>query len=621
MENLLNQPIPFKAETRQLLNILVHSLYTEKEIFLRELISNASDALTRLNFEMLTNRNVIDPDSELAIHITPRPEEKLLIISDNGIGMTADELHENLGVIAHSGARAFVEAADKGENLSEIIGQFGVGFYSAFMVAEWIKVESRSHRPEASPASWYSDGSDVFTIGASDKTNRGTDVIIKLTEEAAEFVKEYRLREVIKRHSDFIPYPIYLGDSKEQVNRQTAIWRQQPRLVEQKEYDAFYQQLTLDFDPPMVHSHMVVDAPVQLYTILFIPSDPEKRLFTIRKQTGLKLYSRKVLIQEYCNDLLPEYLSFVQGVVDTEDLPLNVSRESIQANKIMVNLKKLITNKVLDTLTDLARDKPEIYQKFWEAYSRYIKQGIAIETGDVEQLFPLIRFHTTTYADKWSSFKDYISRMKPEQKDIFYILADDARSAHLSPHLDLLNNYGYEVILFTDPLDAFMLVRLTKFENYPLKNAASADLELLEEEQDSVGATTASENYPELIQRFKLKLGDRVADVRISTRLVNSPARLVDLGDSPQQELQRVYRIIQQDYKIPKKVLELNPKHPILIHLKDLQPNNSLSDVIIEQIYENALLLEGLHPDPASMIERIQEIMQAALAANRTQES
>lgn len=619
MEEVANQPIPFKAETRQLLNILVHSLYTEKEIFLRELISNASDALTRMNFEMLTNRNVIDPDSELAIRIIPKPEERTLIISDNGIGMTADELHDNLGVIAHSGARAFVEATEKGENLSEIIGQFGVGFYSAFMVAEWIKVESRSYRPEASPASWYSDGSDVFTLGSSEKTDRGTDVIIKLTEEAAEFVKEYRLREVIKRHSDFIPYPIYLGDSKEQVNRQTAIWRQQPRQVDPKEYDAFYQQLTLDFDPPLAHAHMVVDAPVQLYTVLFIPSDPDKRIFTIRKQTGLKLYSRKVLIQEYCNDLLPEYLSFVQGVVDTEDLPLNVSRESVQANKIMVNLKKLITNKVLDTLTELANNKPETYLKFWEKYLGYIKQGIAIETVETEKLYPLVRFHTTAFPGDWSSFKDYISRIKPEQKEIYYILADDQRSAMLSPHLDLVNKHGYEVILFTDPLDAFMLMRLTRYEDHPLKNVATAELEPAGEEKDEEAVESVPpESFTDLTRRFKEKLGDRVVEVRISQRLVNSPARLVDPGDAPQQELQRVYRIIQHDYETPKKVLELNPKHPILIRLNDLAPNNPLSDAIIEQIYENALLLEGLHPDPASMIERIQEIMQAALATNKT---
>jgi molecular chaperone HtpG len=618
MEAPEHQPIPFRAETRQLLNILVHSLYTEREIFLRELISNASDALTRFNYEMLTQRDVLDPGLELAIHIKVNPDERMLIVSDSGIGMTADELMENLGTIAHSGARAFVDAASKGENLTEIIGQFGVGFYSAFMVAEWIRVETRSYSPEGSAATWYSDGSDVFTIEPSDKTQRGTDVIIKLNEDAAEFAQESRLREVIKRHSDFIAYPIFLGDSQEQVNRQSAIWRQQPRQVEEKEYEAFYQQMTLDFDPLLTHAHMVVDAPVQMYTLLFIPSNPEQKIFSLRKQPGLKLYSRKVLIQEYCLDLLPEYLQFVQGVVDTEDLPLNVSRESIQANKIMVNLKKLVTNKILDTLKDLSAKNPENYYKFWEAYSRYIKQGIAIEPGDTDPLNPLVRFHTTTNPVEWSSFDEYIARMKPPQKEIYYILADDQRSALLSPHLDQIYKHGYEVILFTDPVDAFMLVRLTKYEDYLLKNVASVDLEPVPEDNKETQETVPAEGYSDLTQRFKDKLGERVSDVRITQNLDKSPARLVDAGGAPQQELQRVYRLIQQDYEVPKKVLELNPKHSIIIHLNDLPANDLISAAIIEQIYENALLLEGLHPDPASMIERIQSIMQAALEQHST---
>jgi molecular chaperone HtpG len=611
-----NQPIPFRAETRQLLNILVHSLYTEREIFLRELISNASDALTRLNYEMLTQREVLDPSLELAIHITVNPEDRTLIVSDTGVGMTADELIENLGTIAHSGARAFIDAASQGENLSEIIGQFGVGFYSAFMVAEWIRVETRSYHPDASAAAWYSDGSDEFSIESSDKTQRGTDVIIKVNEEALEFVEESRLREVIKRHSDFVAYPIFLGDSQEQVNRQSAIWRQQPRQVEEKEYDAFYQQLTLDFEPPLTHAHMVVDAPVQMYTMLFIPTNPEQKIFSLRKQPGLKLYSRKVLIQEYCQDLLPEYLQFVQGVVDTEDLPLNVSRESIQANKIMLNLKKLVTNKVLDTLEELSNKNPENYYKFWEAYSRYIKQGIAIETGDTDPLNALVRFHTTAHSDEWSSFQDYISRMKPEQKEIYYILADNQRSALHSPHLDQVYKQSYEVILFTDPLDAFMLVRLTKYEDYPLKNVASIELEPALEDSQEAQEAVPVEHYTNLIQRFKEKLGERVGDVRITQSLVNSPSRLVDHEGAPQQELQRVYRLIQQDYEVPKKVLELNPKHTIIMQLNDLPENNPLSGIIVEQIYENALLLEGLHPDPASMIERIQSLMQAALTTH-----
>src|SRR4030042_368577 len=324
----MTQPIPFKAETRQLLDILIHSLYTEREIFLRELISNASDALTRMSFVMLTNRDVLDPDVELAITITADSNAGILTISDTGIGMSADELAENLGTIAHSGARAFMTAAKEGaKNVSEIIGQFGVGFYSAFMVAEWIRVTSRSYLADTSAATWYCTGNDTYTIEPAQKIERGTTIEIKLKEDAKEFAQESRLSEVIKKHSDFISFPIYLGEKKEQANKQTAIWRLAPRKVEKKDYEDFYHQLTLDFSPPLTYIHLSVDAPVQMYAILYVPSQSERNLFSIRKEDGLKLYSCNVLIQEYCKDILPEYYRFIQGVVDTEDLPLNVSRE------------------------------------------------------------------------------------------------------------------------------------------------------------------------------------------------------------------------------------------------------------------------------------------------------
>ena len=314
--------ISFKAETRQLLDILIHSLYTDKEIFLRELISNASDALTRLDFEMLKNRDVLDPGVELSIRIIPNEAEKTLTIQDTGIGMTAEELAENLGTIAHSGAREFIDAAQlaavdgNGSKLTDLIGQFGVGFYSAFMAAEWIRVTSRSYRPDAQAATWYCTGADTFSIVPAERENRGTDVVIKLKEDASEFTLEYRLRDIIHRHSDFIPYPIYLGDGKEPVNQRTALWRQQPREISQETYDEFYRQLTLDHESPLAHVHMVVDAPVQMYALLFIPKSPERNFFSSRREPGLKLYARKVLIQEYNKDLLPEYLGFVQGVVD-----------------------------------------------------------------------------------------------------------------------------------------------------------------------------------------------------------------------------------------------------------------------------------------------------------------
>lgn len=611
------QPVAFKAETRQLLNILVHSLYTEREIFLRELISNSSDALTRVSFETLTNREVLDPDAELSIRITANPDQRTLTISDSGIGMTAEEMVQNLGTIAHSGARAFVEVVEKGaKNISDIIGQFGVGFYSAFMVAEWIKVISRSYLPEAQAAAWFSSGEDTYTIEPADKPDRGTTVILKLKEEAAEFSQESRLREIIRKHSDFVAYPIYLGGSTEQVNRQTALWRQSPRQVEAKEYEDFYKQLTLDFEAPLTHAHMVVDAPVQMYALLFIPSNSERGFLSPRREDGLKLYSRKVLIQEYCKELLPEWLRFVDGVVDSEDLPLNVSRESFQATRTMAQLKKLVTSKIMDTLKEIARSDAGRYNQFWEAFGRAIKQGVAIEQAEPEELYPLLRFHTTKRPTEWISLDDYVQQMKEGQNDIYYIVGDEERSLIYSPHLDMVREQDYEVLLMADPLDAFMLVRLNKYGDHPLVNVANADLkvpETTDDKQEESETPSQEPDYSTLIDRFKAQLGDQVTDVRTTNRLSGSPARLVDPEGAPNQEMQRVYRLLNKDFQAPKKVLELNPRHPILARLNELPPDNPLASLVIEQVYEDALLIEGLHRDPAAMITRIQKLMEAVL--------
>jgi molecular chaperone HtpG len=609
------QPYPFKAETRQLLDILIHSLYTEREIFLRELVSNASDALTRVDFEILTNRDVLDAGAELSIRISADPEEHTLTITDTGIGMTAEELVENLGTIAHSGARAFIEAAREGRtNLTDIIGQFGVGFYSAFMVAEWIRVASRSFLPEAQAASWYSTGADTYTVGPAEKAERGTTVTIQLKEDAAEFAQEARLREVIRRHSDFIPFPIYVGDDKEQANRQTALWRQNPRQVEKDAYDEFYKQLTLDFEAPLAHAHMAVDAPVQMYSLLFIPASPERGLFSLRKENGLKLYSRKVMIQEYSKDLLPEYLQFVQGVVDSEDLPLNVSRESVQSNRVMVQLRKLVTSKVVDMLSLVAKERPDDYRRFWEAFSQYIKQGVAMEQVEPESLYPLLRFRTNTHPEDWTSLLDYTGRMPEGQPAIYYLMGDDVRSIVYSPHLDVVRRHGYEVLLLTDPVDAFMLIRLNQYGDHPLANIATAELKLPEEEaQPAEGEPAEEQDFKPLVDRFKRHLGERVSEVRTTGRLTDSPARLVDPEGSLNQEMQRVYRLLNKDYEAPKKVLEINPGHPILARLNALPEDSPVAHLVVEQIYDDALLIEGLHPDPASMISRIQKLMETAL--------
>ncbi len=615
-------PIPFKAETRQLLDILIHSLYSEREIFLRELISNASDALTRVDFEIVRGREVLDPGAELAIRITVDEQEKTLTVSDSGIGMVSEEMVDNLGTIARSGARDFIAAAQTageqadGRKISDLIGQFGVGFYSAFMVADWIRVDSRSSRPDAQAASWYSTGSDTYTVELAEKNERGTAVTLKLKEDADEFLKPYRLREIVRKHSDFIPFPIYIGDDKEPANERTAIWRQSPREVEKETYEAFYHQLTLDPEPPLVYAHMAVDAPVQMYAVVFTPSSAERGMFILRREPGLKLYARKVLIQEYNKDLLPEYLGFIQGVVDSEDLPLNVSRETIQSNRVMANLKKLVTGKVLDMLKKLAEEDKDKYEQFWREFGRFLKQGVAMDERDPDALYPLLRFRSSLQPEAWSSFEDYVGRMQPGQERIYYIMGDDERSVVHSPHLDVIRRYGYEALLLTDPVDAFMIMRLMKYKDFQLENVASPNLQLPEkaEEKPAEGEETAPESdYTALVDRFKAELGDQVADVHTTDKLSEAPARLVNPSGALTAEMQRAYRLLNREFDMPKKVLEINPKHPIIAGIGSLPEDSPLAELIIAQIFEDALLIEGLHPDPASMVQRIQKLIVEAL--------
>ena len=615
-----SQPIAFKAEIKQLLNILIHSLYTEREIFLRELVSNASDALTQMQFVSLTNRDVLDPDAELKIHISVDEDEKIITISDTGIGMTQDELIQNLGTIAQSGARAFIEASqEENTNLADIIGQFGVGFYSVFMVADWVRVTSRSYKLGESAALWYASGEDTFTVESAEKESRGTTIEIQLNDEAAEFASEFQIREIIKRHSDYVPFPIFVGDGEEQANRQTAIWRQSPKQVEEKEYTDFYKHLTLDFEDSLARIHYRADAPLQVYSLLFIPGKPERNMFSLRKEDGLKLYVRKVLIQEYNKDLLPNHFRFIQGVVDTEDLPLNVSREAIQSSPVIARLKKVLTNQVINKLKELSKEEPENYGKFWDNFGPYIKEGISTEPVESENLAPLVRFHTTSHTETWESFDEYIERMKSGQDKIYYILGDDARSVARSPHLDYFRENGYEVITLTDPMDSFMLMGLRKYGDYDLQNVAASDIELpdadVKGDEETKPEELPEEAFNKLVERFKTQLGERVTDVRATDRLRGSVARLVDPDGAVGQEMQRVYRLVDRDYEIPKKVLELNPRHTIITHLNEVSSEDSLAADIIEQIYESALLIEGLHPDPASMLPRIQELMERALGA------
>lgn len=620
----------FQAEIKQLLDILVHSLYTEREIFLRELVSNASDALNRVQFELLTNREVLDPDAPLEIRITVDEEAGTLTISDTGIGMNSDEMINNLGVIARSGAKAFIQAmkdaATAGTDTpaaQNVIGQFGVGFYSVFMVADKVRVVSRSYLPDSQAYVWESTGDEQYTITPTEREGRGTDVIVYLKEDDKEFLRSWTLKEAIRRHSDYIAFPIYIGDETEPTNKQIAIWRQTASEVTDEQYDDFYKMMTLDFNQPQHRIVMRADVPIQFYALLYIPAQRELGMFTSRKQPGLKLYARKVLIQEYCKDLLPEYLSFVQGVVDSEDLPLNVNRESVQANRVMVNLKKTLTSKVLGELKKLAKNNRDTYLPIYHEFGRFFKQGLAISPTERDDLEPLLFFPSTKTDndadDDLVTLDAYVDRLAENQDEIYYIVGDDFVSTQRSPHLDAFRQRGIEVLYFTDPIDPIMLSTLDAYRGHKFRSVDEADIDLSsigqpKEDDQPKREALSEDNFTALRDRFAQILGDRVQDVRQSKTLVGSPARLVSEDGAAQRQMFRINRLLDRDYDLPVKILELNPRHPLLHNLNGLLAagDNPLIDMVVEQVFETALLQDGLHPDPASMAARITALMQAA---------
>lgn len=626
---MTQQTYTFQAEIQQLLDILVHSLYTEREIFLRELISNASDALHRIQFEMLTNREVNDPDVDLHIDITVDEEAGTITISDTGIGMTQEDMVNNLGVIARSGAKAFIEAMKENQNgntsAQDVIGQFGVGFYSVFMVADKVRVVSKPHLPGESAHAWESNGGDQYTIEEAERDVRGTDIIVHMKEEDKEFLSNWKIKDIIRRHSDYVAFPIFVGDDEEPTNKQTALWRQQPSDITEEQYNDFYKMMTMDFmHGPLHHIHMRADVPLQFYALLYVPSSAEPNMLSPRKEPGLKLYARKVLIQEYNKDLLPEYLQFVQGVVDTEDLPLNVNRETVQANRVMATLKKTITNKVLTELKRMASNRPEDYLHIFEQFSRFLKQAVVVEPGDKDEVVPLLFFNTTLNDDPedFHTLDDYIGRMATNQKDIYYVVGDDMHSARRSPHLDAFRQRGIEVLYFTDPVDAAMLMGLTDYKDHTLRNVDEADIdlseigELKEEAEAEVKEPLAEDSVNILIERFKNILGQRVSDVRVSKSLTGSPARLVSDDRSTNRQMFRINRLLDREYELPVKTLEINPRHPLLHNLSGMTGGDSaqqrLIDAVVEQVFETALLQDGIHPNPASMADRMMLLMQAA---------
>lgn len=618
--------IPFKAETKQLLDILINSLYSDRDVFLREIVSNASDAITRMNFEMLTNHDVTDADVEPSIRIKADKDAKTLTVIDTGIGMNAQELEENLGTIAKSGARNFLEATkEKGINeANDLIGQFGVGFYAAFMVAESIDVKSRSFRPGDEASVWSSTGTGTFSIEPCDKTSRGSEIVIHLKEDALEYTEEYRLREIIRKHSNYVPYPIYLNESEERVNAETTLWRQNPKDISEEEYEKFYQSFTMDFEKPLKSLHLSIDAPFQMYALLYVPTKPERTMFSLRQEDGLQLFARKVLIQDYCTDLLPRYYRFIQGVIDSEDIPLNVTRETMQANRVILTLKKILSGKVTDMLKKMGTEDPETYEKFWKNFGAYICEGIVTEPEAKDSLLPLLRYRTLNHGDSYRSLDNYVDEMKEGQDKIYYLIGEQIDTLRNSPHIELLKKDGIDVFLMVDPFDPFVVTQLGSYKDLKFVNAANDGQDEVSEtdkatsETDNTDANSEnSENESEkkneakttpLTEKFSAILGESVESVRETDRLVSSAARLVTAAGAMTPEMKKMYQLMNHQLPEDKKVLEINPNHPLVEKIFGCD-DDDLSAALIRQVYDSARIMDGETINEAEMISRTQDLI------------
>ena len=610
----------FKAEVRQLLDILVHSLYTNREVFLRELISNASDANDKLRFEMNRGTKVVDPGVDPEIRITFDEDLKRLTITDTGVGMTREELVENIGTIAKSGSAAFLEAASEGEEkVDNIIGRFGVGFYSVFMVAKEVVIKSRSYREEEEPVIWRSDGLGTYEIDRLDgEVKRGTSIEVRLRDEAKEFVELFRIKEAVRKHSSFISFPIIVGD--ERVNTIPALWREPKFSIEDEQYNEFYKFLTRDFDEPLDRLHIAVDAPVQFNALLFVPKVGLDLFGYQKERPGLDLYIRRVLIQRGNKDLIPEYLGFVRGVVDSEDLPLNISRETLQENRMLRKITSSITKQILTMLEKKADTNPDGYAELWKTHGKIFKLGFS-DFPNRERYSNLLRFNSSTCDDSEGlvSLKDYVERFEPEQKTIYYVSGTSREAIEGNPHLEIFRSKGLEVLYLLDPLDEFALENLRTFEDHelqPIEHVDPASLDGFEssaEEKKAEPLTDAEEGeFEKLVARVKEILGDKVSKVKISARLTESPCCLVSPDGAMTSSMERILKIASQDSSVPAKNMEINRDHPLWRNLLEIHRKDSADDYLeaaVNQLFESALLLEGYLQDPHAMVERMQNLL------------
>ncbi|MFN3872506.1 MAG: molecular chaperone HtpG [Ignavibacterium sp.] len=626
MAEVQTKKYEFKAEVKKLLDILVHSLYTSREIFLRELISNASDALDKVRFEITKGTDVEDKDLPLEIRIDFDEKKNTITISDTGIGMSHDELITNIGTIAKSGSEEFLkQLSENKEAANNIIGRFGVGFYSVFMVAKEVIIKSKSFRKDEPAVWWKSDGSGDYEIAElNEPIKRGTTIEIRLRDDAKEFADKYRLEGIIKKHSSFISFPIYLKDEK--INTIAAIWREPKTSIRAEQYNEFYKFLTHDTDDPLEVIHTSVDAPIQFNALLFIPKKSYEFWRWSKDDYGLDLYVRRVLIQHQNKDLLPEYLSFVKGVVDSEDLPLNISRETLQENIIFTKIANSVTTHVLSHLLKVGKENPERYSEFWKEHGRIFKLGY-MDFANADKYQQLLRFNSSACKDdkELISLDDYVSRMKKDQKEIYFALGASREAIDLNPHLEIFKSKGLEVLYLYDPVDEFVVTSIRKYKDYEFKSVDTVDLKSLEKFEDITASKEHFEplskddekHFDSLLDKTKKILGERVKEVRESKRLKDSPSCLINADDSISSTMRKILKMSNSDVKFPNQevILEINKNHKLIRNLLEIFKKNSDDEFIkdtAEQLYESALLLEGNLDDPHKLVNRLNKMLTEA---------
>ena len=626
------QTLGFQTEVNQLLQLMIHSLYSNKEIFIRELISNASDAVDKLRFKALENP-ALQEDAQLKLTIEIDKAKRLLILNDNGIGMSSAEVISNLGTIAKSGTKEFLASltGNKAQD-TQLIGQFGVGFYSAFMVAEKITVNTRAAGLSADEAvCWESTGDGQYTIESIHKTTPGTQIILHLREGEDEFLEDWRLRSIILKYSDHITLPINMKkerpapetdeqqneiieeqDTWETVNNATALWTLPKSQIKEDEYKAFYKHVAHDFQDPLAWSHNKVEGKQEYTTLLYIPSQAPFDLWNHEKPRGLKLYVKRVFIMDDAEQFLPRYLRFVKGIVDSNDLPLNISREILQNNKLVDNIRSVVSKRILELLANLAKDQMDQYKQFWSSFGNVLKEGFAEDFNNRDALAKLLRFSSThvNNADQAVSLEEYVARMPSTQDKIYYITAENYASANSSPHLEIFRQKNIEVLLLHDRIDEWLVAHLTEFEGKTLQSIAKdADITGITGEENKEEQKKNEDEFKSLLEQMKEVLGDKVKEVRISQRLTISPACIVNEQNALSNQMRSMLQAAGQSIPASKPILELNPQHRLVQRLKEEQDDARLAEWT-HLFLEQSILAEGGHlEDPAAFVKRLNDLL------------